>query len=233
MRARLAPAGLIGPAAADIRELGAGARAAEQQPPAAHVAAADEVGGKSQTLAQHGQERIDVLAGGDAAEQDDLARGSEPPGELSYVAVERPAIARIVALDVDGREALQPRQIDGLVGRPQTVGRRDDEDARVAVRWIRERARVRQLAAEVETAQKREDLAERRARGPNALGQLERRAVAQDHARPQPPAVGRREQKDPAHARLAGATARANSPALRVFNTSSRLTQPRRAIATP
>src|SRR4029450_8039949 len=87
---------------------------ADHQSPAAHVAAPDEVDGKPQTLAQHGQERIDVLAGGDAAEQHDLAGGSKTPGELSYVAVERPETPGIVALDVDGREALKPRQIDGL-----------------------------------------------------------------------------------------------------------------------
>src|SRR5207245_9228768 len=75
-----------------VGELGAGPRAPEQQPAAAHVAAAHEVGGKPQPLAQDGQQRIDVLAGGDAAEQDDLAARSDAPCQPARVAVERLAV---------------------------------------------------------------------------------------------------------------------------------------------
>src|SRR6185503_1202909 len=184
-------------------------------------------------LAQRGQQRLDVLPGRDAPEQHDLAAGSDPPGELTGVAVEWLAIARIVTRDIDGREAPEPRQIDRLVGRAQAVGRRDDEHPGAAVRCGRERARVGQLAAKVEAAQEREDLAEWSARDADALGEVERRALAQHHLGAQPATVGGREQEDPAHLVPVGATSLTNSWALRVFSTSPRSIQPRRAMAVP
>src|SRR5262249_57136101 len=92
-------------AQADVRELGAGARAAKQQAAAAHVAAADEIGGEPQALAQHRQQRVDVLAGRDAAEQHHLAALADAPGEPARVAVAWLAVTRIGAPDVDGPEA--------------------------------------------------------------------------------------------------------------------------------
>src|SRR5262245_54783860 len=226
-----------GPAAHDLADphvgqLGSGPRAAQQEPAAAHVAPTDEVEGESQPRPQGGQQGLDVLAGGDAAEQNDLAAGPEAPGQPAGVAVQRLAIARIVAVDVDGREAPQARNVDRLVGWPQTVGRCDDEHARVG--RLRDGARVRELAAKVETAQEREDLAERHAGAvADALGEIERRALTHDQPRAQPAAVSGRQEEDPAHGRPVGATDRANSWAVAVFSTSPRRTQPRRAMATP
>ena len=50
--------------------------AAEHQSAAAHVAAADEVGREHQALAEDRQQQVDVFAGRDAAEQHDLAVGT-------------------------------------------------------------------------------------------------------------------------------------------------------------
>ena len=68
----------------------------------------------------------------------------------------------------------QPRQVHQLVGAAQPLAGRDDEHAGEAGGRRREGLRVGELAAEVEAAEEREDLAERRARRPaHATGQVE------------------------------------------------------------
>src|SRR5262245_60149688 len=54
-----------------IAQLLTAASGAQQEAASAHVAAADEGLGEHQALAEHVEQRIDVLAGGDAAEQHD------------------------------------------------------------------------------------------------------------------------------------------------------------------
>src|SRR6266540_78027 len=219
---------------AHVGELHARPCAPEQQTATAHVPATHEVEGEFQPLAQRGQQRIDVLAGRDAAEQDHLAVRSDSGGQLAGVAVERLAVAWVVALDVDAREAPQTLEVHRLVGGPQAFGGRDDVDAHASVQRARERARVRQLSTEIQPAQKREHLAERSARADtDSPGEVEGGPLIEDESRALTPAVRRRKQEDPTQARPAGATALANSAAVRVLSTSSRRTQPRRAMATP
>ena len=61
--------------------------AAQQQAAAAHVAAADEVAGKQQAVAEDRHQDVDVLRRGDAAEQDDLALGADLFREVRAVAI--------------------------------------------------------------------------------------------------------------------------------------------------
>ena len=56
-----------------VLQLGPVTRASQQQAPSTHVAAPDEVRGEHEARAEDVLQQIDVLAGGDAAEQDDLA----------------------------------------------------------------------------------------------------------------------------------------------------------------
>src|SRR5262249_14185497 len=124
--------------------------------------------------------------------------------------------------------------VDQLVHRTQAIGRGDDEHASVIVVRTRKGARVEEFAAEVETAQERKDLAERRAPpDANALSEIERGPFAQDELGTLSAAVGRGGQEGRVRAPQVGATTRGNSDAVRVFSTSSRAIQARRAMATP
>ena len=98
------------PSTGDVGQLFAGARAAQQQAAAAHVAAADEVDRKPQPRAEHLGEDVDVLRRRDAAEQHDVAVGADFLGERARARDERTAIARIVGGDVDAGEARAARR---------------------------------------------------------------------------------------------------------------------------
>jgi hypothetical protein len=106
------------------------ADAAQQQPAAAHVAATDELRRKAQPLAEHVEQQVHVLAGGDAAQQHDarFIRQRRPPGCGCPAAAARGSAGR----EVDGHGAERGEVVarDGLVGRQQAAVRRDDQRAR-------------------------------------------------------------------------------------------------------
>ena len=56
-----------------VLEFRAGRGAAQHQAAAAHIAAADELGGKKQAVREDFGQRLNILGFGDAAQQDDLA----------------------------------------------------------------------------------------------------------------------------------------------------------------
>src|SRR5882672_4394347 len=56
----------------DVLQLLAGSHSAKHQAPAAHITAADKLRGKFQALAENGQEKVDVFAGGDTSQQNDF-----------------------------------------------------------------------------------------------------------------------------------------------------------------
>src|ERR1041385_406186 len=123
------------------------------------------------------------------------------------------------------------------LGLHETAAGSDDEEPRLARRRLSERAAVGHLAAEVEAAQEGEDVGERHAVPlPDALRELEACFLPHHQARSLARARRRREQENPrvvptreAH----GSTALRNASASRALSTSSRVTQPRRAMATP
>ena len=145
------------------------ARAAQEQPAAAHVAPAHEVGGEAQALAEGGQQRVEVLAGGDAAEQHHVAaRPQRRPRAGARRAAAAPRSARC-------RSRCPPRRSGAAARRPPAPPAgtspsrgRDHEHAVAPRRRPREGLRVGQLAPEVEAAEEGEHFAERRAGRPRA-----------------------------------------------------------------
>ena len=203
-------------------------RAAQQEPAAAHVAAAHEGGGEQEALAEDLQQHVHVFPAGDAAQEDDLAlrpgRGVDEP----RVAQERTPVARLVGVDGDRRPAPQAIEVDRRLRRDEAFAGRDDHDAGHARRRPRERARVAELAAEVEAAQEREHLAQRaplrRAQG---AGERELRLRVEHEPRALAGGGGGGEEEDArrdrrgAHALAHGRTACRNSSTPRVLSTSS------------
>src|SRR5438445_419967 len=137
-----------------------------------------------------GEQRGDVLVGGDAAEQRDAVVGLKGGGDRARGDEQRPAIARVVGVDVHARRRPQARQGHRLVGQPQAGVRRDDE------RHAEPRG-VGELAAEIEAGDERHHLAERRPAGrAEAQGQVEARARREEQLRALAAAVGGGEHED-------------------------------------
>ena len=86
--------------------------AAEHQPAAAHVAAADEIGGETESLSEMFEENVDVFRGRDAAEENDFEIGRQLFCELFYIAFKWSAITRIAFVDVNGGKFLQVSEPD-------------------------------------------------------------------------------------------------------------------------
>ncbi len=146
----------------NVVELAAFARAAKQKAPPAHVAASDEVRREEQAGSEYVDEKIHVFAGGDASEQNDFGSAARPPAKAARVAFERLPIERISRMDVDFGERPQVRECDGRVDGDESPRRSDDESARALPVRSGEAPGVLQLPSEIETGEKREDLAEGR-----------------------------------------------------------------------
>ena len=218
----------------DVVELGARGGRAQQEAAPAHVAASDEGRGERQARSERAEQRIDVLAGGHAPEQDHLVGGRERSGEPSRVAQERRLVARLARADVGLGEALQAREVHRLVREAQPIARRDDEDAGQAGRRRGEGARIGRACrgntgrSGTRRSRRASAPAPRAGVGRGRSGRVGRRAGARAR-----PTMRRREQKEAAHARPLGDTARTNASVSSVLSTSPRRTHPRRAIATP
>src|SRR6266487_2434075 len=141
---------------------------------------------------------------GVAQQQHALAVGLDRLGEALRMAKERATKAGVIGADVDAREAPQTAHVDRGLRELEPVRGSDDVDAGHTGGRIREGARVGELAAEVEAAQKGEDLAQGRAGGgAQAEGEVEAGAGAQHERRALSAAVRGREQEDAAHLRPA------------------------------
>ena len=93
-----------------VVELDAFRGLAQQQPAAAHVTAADEVGGKLQALAENCEQHVDVLRRGDAAEEDDVAAVAELARQRPRALLERPPVGGVVGMDVGAGELPKGRR---------------------------------------------------------------------------------------------------------------------------
>ncbi len=120
------------------------------------------------------------------------------------MAKKRATKAGVIGVDVDARESAQPAHVDGRLRELEPVRGGDHVDAGQTGGRAREGARVGELAAEIEAAQKGEDLAQGRAGGgAQPEDQVEAGTGAQHERRALPPAVGGGEQEDAAHLRPA------------------------------
>jgi hypothetical protein len=95
-----------------VREIRVRIDGAEEETPSAHVAAADEVGGKEQPFVKDADERVDVLGTCDAAEEHHLAVGPDGLGEGTGVSLEGAPEGRFVGVDIGLREALEVLEAD-------------------------------------------------------------------------------------------------------------------------
>ena len=88
----------------------------------------------------------------------------------------------------------------GQIGGEEAAIRSDDENTAVAYAWRRERVRVSELAAKIESAQESKDFAQGgRITAAQTAGEFELGAVAHEQARPLSARVGRREKKNALH----------------------------------
>ena len=115
------------------------------------------------------------------------------------MAHERFPIAGIVRADVYARETPEPLQVDGDLRQLQAIRRRDHIDSGQAGGRTGKRVRVAQLAAKVEAAEEREDLAEGRARTMHTPREVEAGPRIQHEGGALATTVGGREQEDAAH----------------------------------
>jgi len=146
------------PGDGDVRKFLAIRSTAQHQSATTHVAATDKVRWKSQSLAKICQQSVDVLAGGDAPEKDDLAVDWQIAREMSRVPLDGHAIAWIVLVNVHGGKFAKVIQTDSRPGVNEAARRRDHEHAGQPASRPRESIRIGNLAAKVEAAEKSEDV---------------------------------------------------------------------------
>src|SRR5262245_11324518 len=102
-----------------ILELGPLPGGLKKKRPAAHVSPSHEISREEQPLAQRLQQDVHVLAGGDAAEEHNL-----DPFQITQqgdVTLQRPAVTRVVDLDVHLSEPFELRNRDARVGGKQSA----------------------------------------------------------------------------------------------------------------
>ena len=96
-----------GPSHRHVCQLLACRGAPQHQTSAAHIAASDKLLREQQPVLENRLQDVDVLRGGDAAEQHDRAIGTDVAGKRLRASLERPAVSRIVRGHVNIREPAQ------------------------------------------------------------------------------------------------------------------------------
>src|ERR1700730_14376151 len=91
-----------------VRELAPFPRAPQQKAAAAHVAPSHELPGKTEAIAEGLSQNVDVLAGRDAPEENDLAFRAEGGRESARLTGRRPPVSRLRRVDRDPGEAAKP-----------------------------------------------------------------------------------------------------------------------------
>ena len=176
-----------------------GAHTAEHQSAAAHVASPDEFLREMQPVGKYFDQHVHVLARADAAKEHD-AQVWMLFCNAFCIAEQRTAVALVLRIDVHPRESLQLGQKDRLIRRNKAAIGCNDVSTVQSVRRRRERAGVSELAAEVEPADEREDLAERDSlRAVQLTGQRKLGARIQNELGALAAGMGRRKQKDFGH----------------------------------
>jgi hypothetical protein len=164
----------------DVVQLAIGLDALQQQRAAAHVAAPDEVAREAQAVAEDVGNRLEVLRGRDAAEEDDPRTGLQAGHEVVQIAKKRAEVPRVARREIDADELAQQGAVDRQLGRLQAAGRGDHEHPG-PVALGGEVARVGELAPEVEAADEAERGAERHRAGGELPGRRRRAPFLQQH----------------------------------------------------
>ena len=180
----------------------AAGRATQHEATATHVTTADEGRREQQAIAKDREQHLDVLPGGDAPEQYDVAIRSEARTERARALLERATVARVREIDWLSGKRLDRFARHGDIGSPQTGVRRNDQHStrNELIGWIRrlaEAPRVRQLPPEVETAHKCKHVSEcDTLRGPQLHRQRKLSRVGHDLPRADASAIGRGQQEN-------------------------------------
>ena len=171
--------------------------APEHETPAAHVAPANERLGKSQAGAEHRKKNVGVLRGRDASQKNHGGGGPRSLGEIFRVSFERPAVARVIGIDGNLRDASKVIQSYPLFRRLQPQTRGDHQSSGNTRRGIGERPGIGELSTEVEAADEREQFSESRALGgAKSTGQVGVTPLVQEVFRSLPAQARGREEED-------------------------------------
>src|SRR5207302_7223898 len=172
-------------------------RATQQQSTATHVAASDKIAWETQTMLKILQQNVDVLAGGDTAEQNNFAVRAQFFSKPLRISRKRFPVTRIAFMNVDFGKFAQIAQTYSGRSIDQPARRRDNEHTANSLRRAGEGIGVGKFAAKIKSAEKGEDFTQSRAfAAAQSPGQIELCALAQNHARALAAGVGGRKQKD-------------------------------------
>lgn len=147
-----------------VRELNAGRRALQEHSATRHVTVSEEFLREDQSIAEYGEQDVNIFSGRHASQQHHFTVGPDPAGERHGISLQWYAIPWLVHVDRHFRKRLQILERDHQLGGAEPVAGRDDLDAGVSLGRVCKGARVGQLSPEVESAQEAEHLAEGGAR---------------------------------------------------------------------
>src|SRR6266566_2734328 len=143
------------------------------------------------------QQNIDVLAGGDAAEQNNFAFRAQFFCKPLRIPRERFPVTRIAFMDIEFGKFAQIAQTYSGRGIDQATRRRNYENAANSLGRTGEGVGVGEFAAKIKSAEKGKDFTQSRAfAAAQSPGEIEPRARAQNHARAFATCVRGRKQKD-------------------------------------
>ena len=125
---------------------------------ARELADVKDVARKEQSVAEDRREQVRVFPGAHGAEEDHVGIGTQAIGQRDGRHPQR-GDRRSGAIDTQ-RITFEVRGGNARIGRDQTVRHRDDVDSVTRLGRSRKCTRVLQLAPEVETAEKGENIAE-------------------------------------------------------------------------
>ena len=131
-------------------------RTSKHQASAAHVAPSHESRREPQPGAEDREKDVGVLRGRDAPQKDHGGGGPRSLGEVSRVSFERLAVALVLGIDGNLRDASKVIQIHPLFRRLQPQAGGDHKSSGNTRRGIGESPGIGQLSTEVEAADERE-----------------------------------------------------------------------------
>ena len=118
-----------GPLHGDVLQLFPVEGPAEKQAAAAHVAPGDEIAGEKQARPERLEQHVQVLAGGDAAQEDEVRVRPGATGQPARVVGERPGVGFDILPDVGGGEDPEVAGRDRGLRCQEAAAGGDDEHA--------------------------------------------------------------------------------------------------------
>jgi hypothetical protein len=180
-----------------VGQLDAGARAAQHESAAAHVAAPDEIQGKDQALTEDLKERLDIFAAGDAAEQNVQTIRSRMLIQQAGGAEQRRAIGFISFVDRDLCDGTELLDSDGRGGWDKPGAWNYEERGRDVSRRGGEGICIRHFASKIQPADEGVDFADGSGAFTEFDGEIEACLLASEHLEAHTASSRGRKQEDP------------------------------------